>query len=61
MMGKAIDYMLDIGRDKIQLYENELLEYATLRMRQIDGIRIIGTAPQKASVLKFCSGWYTPA
>lgn len=53
MMGRAVDYLLEIGRDKIQHYENELLEYATQRIKQIDGIRIIGTAPRKASVLSF--------
>jgi len=53
MLGKAIDYMNSVGRDAILTYENELLEYATQRVSEIDGLRVIGTAANKASVLSF--------
>lgn len=52
-LGAAIDYMQDLGIDKIAAYEHALLELATQRLQQIDGVRIIGTAKQKASVLSF--------
>lgn len=53
MLGKAIDYMNQVGRDVILAWENELLDYATDRVREIEGLRIIGTASNKASVLSF--------
>ena len=53
MLGKAIDYMNQVGRDVILAWENELLDYATERVRDIEGLRIIGTASNKASVLSF--------
>lgn len=52
-LGAAIDYMQDLGIDKIAAYEHALLELATQRLQQIEGVRIIGTAKQKASVLSF--------
>lgn len=52
-LGAAIDYMQDLGIDKIAAYEHALLELATQRLQKIDGVRIIGTAKQKASVLSF--------
>jgi cysteine desulfurase/selenocysteine lyase len=52
-LGTAIDYLDSIGRDKAATYEAELLRYATERVSQIEGVRIIGTARNKASVLSF--------
>ncbi len=52
-LGAAIDYLSDIGMKNIALYEQELLEYATDELLNIDGLRIIGTAKDKASVLSF--------
>jgi len=52
-LGVAIDYMNSIGIDKIEAYEHELLTYATEQIKQIDGVRIIGEAQNKASVLSF--------
>ncbi len=52
-LGAAIDYMNSIGIDKIEKYEHELLAYATEQIKQIDGVRIIGEAKNKASVLSF--------
>jgi cysteine desulfurase/selenocysteine lyase len=49
----ALDYINAIGLDAIAAYENELLAYGTEKLSAIDGLRIIGTAAQKASVLSF--------
>jgi cysteine desulfurase / selenocysteine lyase len=49
----AIEYMNGIGVDKIAAHEHDLLEYATEAVRALPGIRIIGTAAEKASVLSF--------
>jgi cysteine desulfurase/selenocysteine lyase len=52
-LGAAIDYLTGIGREQAVRYEHELLEYATERISGIEGVRIIGTAKEKASVLSF--------
>jgi len=52
-LGAAIDYLNGIGLDAIARYEHELLEYATAKLSAIDGLRIIGTAREKASVVSF--------
>ncbi|HKK76589.1 MAG TPA: cysteine desulfurase [Saprospiraceae bacterium] len=52
-LGAAIEYVEQIGHEAIGQYEQELLEYATDKLKQIDGIRIIGEADQKASVISF--------
>ncbi len=52
-LGAAIDYMQDLGIDNITAHEHALLDIATQRLQQLDGVRIIGTAKQKASVLSF--------
>jgi cysteine desulfurase / selenocysteine lyase len=52
-LGAAIDYVERIGPDVIASRERELLTYATRLVEQIEGVRIIGTAPEKASVLSF--------
>jgi cysteine desulfurase/selenocysteine lyase len=52
-LGAAIDYVNDVGMDAIAAYEQELLEYATDAVSQLEGVRIIGTAPNKASVISF--------
>lgn len=52
-LGTAVDYLMDIGMDNIQRRETELLNYATSKMEGIDGLRIIGTAKNKASVISF--------
>jgi len=52
-LGAAIDYLQGIGLDKIAAYEHELLAYATERVSALPGVRIIGTAPEKAAVLSF--------
>ena len=52
-MGAAIDYLTDIGMDRIDNYEHGLLEYGTECLSGIDGVKIVGNAPGKASVLSF--------
>jgi len=52
-LGAAIDYLDAIGREQAAAWENELLHYATERVSAIEGVRIIGTAKNKASVLSF--------
>jgi cysteine desulfurase/selenocysteine lyase len=52
-LGVAIDYLESIGLDAIAAYEHELLEYATEIISSIGGVKIIGTAREKASVLSF--------
>lgn len=52
-LAAAIDYLQSIGMDRIAAYEHELLEYATERLSQLPGLRIVGTAPNKAAVVSF--------
>jgi cysteine desulfurase / selenocysteine lyase len=52
-LGAAIDYVNEIGLDAISAYEHGLLEYATKAISRIEGVRIVGTAPNKASVISF--------
>ncbi|MDD3288311.1 MAG: cysteine desulfurase [Alphaproteobacteria bacterium] len=52
-MGAAIDYVSSIGMSNIKAYEAELLNYATERLKEISGVRIMGTAPVKAGVISF--------
>ena len=52
-LGAAIDYLNSIGRERAAAHEAELLRYATERVSAIEGVRIIGTAKNKASVLSF--------
>ncbi len=52
-LGAAIDYLDHLGMPNIARYEHELLVYATKEMLRVPGLRIIGTAKEKASVLSF--------
>lgn len=49
----AIDYLNEIGMENIARREQELLDYTTAKLEAIDGVRIIGTAKEKASVISF--------
>lgn len=51
--GAAIDYMNSVGFDSIATYENELLDYATEKLQQIEGLKLYGTAKNKTSVISF--------
>lgn len=53
VLGTAIDYLNSIGMEYIAAYEHELLEYGNQKLAEIDGIRFIGTAEKKASVISF--------
>jgi cysteine desulfurase/selenocysteine lyase len=52
-LGSAIDYVTRIGMERIAEYEHQLLLYATRLLKDIPGLRLIGTAPDKAGVLSF--------
>jgi cysteine desulfurase/selenocysteine lyase len=52
-LGAAIDYLNSIDFEAAARYEHELLEYATEKLSNIEGVKIIGTAREKASVLSF--------
>ena len=53
VLGTAIDYLNEVGFENIQAYEHELLEYATSKLLEIEGLRIFGTAKEKTSVISF--------
>ena len=52
-MGAALDYVTNLGLDRIAAYEHELLVYGTQLLSRISGLRMIGTAREKAAVLSF--------
>jgi len=52
-LGAALDYIERVGFDAIGIHERELLEYGTQLLETIDGVRLIGTARHKASILSF--------
>ncbi len=52
-LGAAIDYIERIGLANIERYEHDLIAYATKLLREIPGLTIIGTAPEKAGVISF--------
>lgn len=57
-LGAAIDYVTRLGMPLIAQYEHYLLVYATQLLKEVKGIRLIGTAPDKASVLSFVLDGY---
>ena len=52
-LGSALDYVSSIGLPNIAAHEQDLLHYATTRLKEVQGLRIIGTASEKASVISF--------
>jgi cysteine desulfurase/selenocysteine lyase len=52
-LGAALDYVTRIGLDNIAAYERELLLYGTRKLLEIPGLRLVGTAREKAAVLSF--------
>jgi cysteine desulfurase/selenocysteine lyase len=52
-LAAALDYIGTLGMENISAHEHDLLTYATARLQEIEGLRIIGTARQKASVISF--------
>jgi cysteine desulfurase / selenocysteine lyase len=57
-LGAALDYVNQLGIENIHMYEHFLLEYATGLMQNVPGLRLIGTAKEKASVLSFVLDGY---
>lgn len=55
-MRQAIDYVNTIGIEQIAAHEYDLLEYTTAQLREIPGMRLIGTAPEKSAVISFLIG-----
>ena len=55
-LGAAVDYLLGVGLETVSELEKDLLEYMTARLSELDGIRLIGTADNKASVQSFILG-----
>lgn len=58
-LGAALDYISKLGIENIATYEHYLLEYGTRLLKQVPGLRLIGTAPEKASVLSFTLEGYS--
>ena len=52
-LGAAVDYLNQVGLENVAAYEHQLLDYGTQALQQIPGVRLIGTAREKASVLSF--------
>ena len=52
-LAAALDYVSEVGRDRIQAYEHELLVYGTDLLSRVPGLRLTGTAADKAAVLAF--------
>ena len=59
-LGTALDYLERLGLENVARYEHDLLEYATAQLLTVPGLRLIGTAPAKASVLSFVLAGYRP-
>lgn len=59
-LGEALRYVERIGIERIAAYEHALLEYATPRLAAIPGVRLVGTADEKASVLSFVLAGHEP-
>ncbi|MBY0441474.1 MAG: cysteine desulfurase [Mycobacteriaceae bacterium] len=59
-LGEALRYVEKVGIDRIAAYEHALLEYATPRLADIAGVRLVGTAAEKASVLSFVLAGHEP-
>lgn len=55
-LGAAVDYILSVGLDRIETYEQELLKYGTEKLLEVPGLRLIGTAIKKSAILSFVIG-----
>jgi cysteine desulfurase/selenocysteine lyase len=53
VLGTALDYMNSVGFEEIAAYEKELLDYGTVKLLEIPGLKIYGTAKEKTSVISF--------
>jgi len=52
-LGAAVDYLEQIGLEPVAAHERELLDYATQALGEVPGLKILGTAPEKAAVVSF--------
>ena len=52
-LGAAVEFMTGLGMEAIAAHERDVLEYATGALDALDGVRIVGTAPEKAGILSF--------
>src|SRR4051794_28435776 len=52
-LGAAIDYVQSIGKARIRAHENDVVKYAHDKLREINSLRIIGTAKEKGAILSF--------
>lgn len=52
-IGAAVDFISSYGVNNIAEYENELLQYGTAKLKEVEGLRLIGTAEHKAGILSF--------
>jgi len=52
-LGAALDWLTQVGVHNVERYEHELLVYGTERLQTVPGLRLVGTAPEKAGVLSF--------
>jgi cysteine desulfurase/selenocysteine lyase len=59
-LGTAIDWMDSFNYDEIQAYEDDLLEYGTERIKEIEGVTIYGTSENKSSILSFLIDGHHP-
>lgn len=59
-LGAALDYLMQVGMPAIAAYEHDLLAYATEAIQSVKGLRLIGTALHKASVLSFTIAGHDP-
>lgn len=55
-LGAALDFMNEQGIDQLSQHEDQLLQYAMEQMKKVEGIRFIGTAPNKVGVISFLIG-----
>ena len=52
-LGAALEYVSGVGLEAIAAHENDLLNYATQQLASVKGLKIVGTAPSKTSVISF--------
>ena len=52
-LGEALDFIDSIGRENIAAWEQDLLDYATRKMQEVRGLKIMGTAPRKGGIISF--------
>ena len=60
-LGTALDYVQEIGMERIAAYESELCSYALSRLGEIPGMRIIGNSPERSAVISFLVGNIHPS